>query len=431
MGSMHFAKKKQLQDTELSGNPWNILIVDDEPSVHEMTRLVLKNFIYNNKGLDFTSAYSGKEAIEQLTQYPNQFAIVLLDVIMESDDAGLIVAQKIREELLNDEIRIILRTGQPGMFPEQEIVEKYDINDYKEKTDLTSVKLYTLMRTSLKAYEAVMLSKNYARQLEEQVAQEVAKNQEQHKMMLAQTKQAAAGEVLSMIASQWREPLSIISASANNILIDIQLGEEITTENLEKELNWIVKEMTSLSEMIEQFENYFSESESEQTFSLNLYIDDLCKFSQSLLKMFKIALLKELERDIEVSFPKSVFSQVFVNIIKNAYNVFKIRKNEHSDLERSITIQSHIDEEYFTIDIADNAGGIDPLAIEHIFEPHIASNEESNRTGLGLYLSKITVEEQLMGTICVANTQEGCCFTIKLPRVHAKSEDESLNNLLD
>jgi two-component system, NtrC family, sensor kinase len=431
MGFMHFAKKEQPRAAEELDEPWNILIVDDESSVHEMTRLVLKNFTYNNKGLDFTSAYSGKEAIEQLTQYPNRFAIVLLDVIMESDDAGLIVTQKIREELLNDEIRIILRTGQPGMFPEQEIVEKYDINDYKEKTDLTSVKLYTLMRTSLKAYEAVMLSKNYAHQLEEQVAQEIAKNQEQEKMILAQTKQAAAGEVLSMIASQWREPLAVISASANNMLIDLQLGEEIPAQNLEKELNGIVQEMTSLSETIEQFQNYFSESESEQAFSLNLYIEDLCKFSQSLLKMFKIALLQELDRDIEVSFPKSAFSQVFVTIIRSVYDVFKRRKNEHVNLQRSIIVRSHIDEEWFSIEIADNAGELEPLSIEHIFEPNFTANAEFEHVGHGLYLSKITVEEELGGTIAVENTQEGCRFSIKLPRIHVKPEDKNLNALLD
>ncbi len=431
MGLMQFAQKTQTKAVEEPDDYWDILIVDDEPDVHDMTRLVLKNFVYNTKGLRFTSAYNGKEAIETLKESPDTFAMVLLDVIMESDDAGLIVAQKIREELHNDEIRIILRTGQPGMVPEEEVVEKYDINDYKEKTDLTSVKLYTLMRTSLKAYEAVKLGKEYAHKLEERVAEEVAKNREQEKLMLAQTRQAAAGEVLSMIASQWREPLAVISASANNILVDLQLGETIDPQTLEHELDRIVNDMVSLSETIEQFQNYFSEYESEKSFSLNLYIDELCTFSESLLKMFKITLVRDFDTDTEVSFPKGALSQVFVSLIKNTYDAFKIRKNAHTDLERRIIVSTHISENDLTISLTDNAGGIEPSALEHIFESGFTTHSNLGRAGLGLYLGKTTVEEQLNGSISAENTADGCRFTITLPRIHTpKENDNQANELL-
>jgi signal transduction histidine kinase len=432
MGLMKFAKKEQSKNVVNPDEYWDILIVDDEPNVHEITRLVLKNFIYNFKELRFTSAFSGEEALAELGNNPDKFAMVLLDVIMESDDAGLIVAQKIREELKNDEVRIILRTGQPGMVPEQEVVEKYDINDYKEKTDLTSVKLYTLMRTSLKAYEAVKLSKEYAQRLEERVAEEVAKNEEKEKMILAQAKQAAAGEVLSMIASQWREPLGTISASANNILVDLQLGEEITPEQLEEALDEIVNEMLSLSETIEQFQNYFSESQNENTFSLNLYIDDLCKFSESLLKMFKISLLKNLDNDMEVSFSKSAFSQVFVNLIKTAYDLFKRRKNEHTDLERSITIETIANDATVIIRLTDNAGGIDENLVKNIFDPNVTDKGALGPSGVALHLSKITVEEQLNGSLAIQNTQDGSTFMITLPLDHTDDMDEAmLNQILE
>jgi response regulator RpfG family c-di-GMP phosphodiesterase len=113
---------------------------------------VLSDFIFKNKKLEFLSAYSGEEAIEVLKENKN-IAIILLDVVMETDHAGLDVVQRIRDELNNNIIRIILRTGQPGYAPEKDVIQKYDINDYKEKTDLSDVKLYTTIMSALRSYK--------------------------------------------------------------------------------------------------------------------------------------------------------------------------------------------------------------------------------------------------------------------------------------
>lgn len=150
MAKMNFAKKES-KIIPQNENCFKILIVDDEEEVHNITKSVLRNFTFEDKGIEILSAFSGKEAIEIL-KTTQDVALVLLDVVMETDDAGLIVAKKIREELNNKNIRIVLRTGQPGCAPEKEVIDNYDINDYKEKTELTSIKLYTTIVAALRSY---------------------------------------------------------------------------------------------------------------------------------------------------------------------------------------------------------------------------------------------------------------------------------------
>jgi response regulator RpfG family c-di-GMP phosphodiesterase len=143
------------EETPQNTGSWKILIVDDEPEIHAVTKLALSDFSLNGVGLSFLSAYSGEEAIEHLKEHPD-IAVVLLDVVMETDDAGLIVANRIRNELDNHFTRIILRTGQPGQAPEKHVIVNYDINDYKSKTELTAQKLFTVIIAALRSYRDIM-----------------------------------------------------------------------------------------------------------------------------------------------------------------------------------------------------------------------------------------------------------------------------------
>lgn len=136
-------------------DPWKVLIVDDEPAVHDVTKLVLGNFRFEDRPLYFLHARSAAEA-KQLLAENRDVAVMLLDVVMESDQAGLEVVRHVREALDNHFVRIVLRTGQPGQAPEHEIIAAYDINDYKDKTELTAQKLRTMMYATLRAYRDVM-----------------------------------------------------------------------------------------------------------------------------------------------------------------------------------------------------------------------------------------------------------------------------------
>lgn len=133
---------------------WRVLIVDDDVDVHAVTRLALRNVSFKGRELELFSAYSGREAFDILRDTPD-IALVLLDVVMETDDAGLILARRIREELHNAIVRVVLRTGQPGQAPEQRVIIEYDINDYKAKTELTTQKLFTTVISALRAYESL------------------------------------------------------------------------------------------------------------------------------------------------------------------------------------------------------------------------------------------------------------------------------------
>lgn len=150
-------------DEEVAGEktePWKILIVDDEEEIHTVTKMALEDYQLDGRGIEFLSAFSAKEAKELLKQH-HEVAVVLLDVVMEDDHAGLELARYIREILRNDVVRIILRTGQPGQAPERQVILDYDINDYKTKTELTSIKLFTIVTASLRAYmQLIRLEKN-------------------------------------------------------------------------------------------------------------------------------------------------------------------------------------------------------------------------------------------------------------------------------
>jgi len=151
MNKLKFASKKDDNSSALPKSTWKILIADDEPEVHTITKTVLSNFEFENSKLEFVSTYSGEETVRVLKENPD-VAIILLDVVMETDDAGLVVAKKIRDELQNHLVRIILRTGQPGSAPEKDVINRYEINDYKEKTELTTTKLYTTVMSALRSY---------------------------------------------------------------------------------------------------------------------------------------------------------------------------------------------------------------------------------------------------------------------------------------
>ncbi|WP_207063663.1 DUF3369 domain-containing protein [Motiliproteus sp. SC1-56] len=140
---------------EVHRSPWRVLIIDDESEVHKVTKLALKRFSFDGRPLAFLSAYSAREARALLKSTP-EVAVILLDVVMETESAGLDLVRFIRRDLQNHTSRIVLRTGQPGQAPEREVVREYDINDYKAKTELTSQKLFTLMHASLRSYRDIV-----------------------------------------------------------------------------------------------------------------------------------------------------------------------------------------------------------------------------------------------------------------------------------
>ncbi|MGJ4927348.1 ATP-binding response regulator [Bradyrhizobium sp. HKCCYLS2038] len=149
---LHLIEDTGFDEEDHSARKWKIAVIDDDHAVHEGTRFALSDYSLNGQGLEILSAYSAAEGRTLMREHPD-VAAVLLDVIMETDVAGLELVEYIRNEIRNETVRIILRTGQPGQAPERRVIVQYDINDYKAKTELTADKLFTSLTAALRGYQ--------------------------------------------------------------------------------------------------------------------------------------------------------------------------------------------------------------------------------------------------------------------------------------
>ncbi len=148
-------EQEPAKDSVVSRKKWRILVIDDDDSVHQVTKLVLANADIENRPIEITSVYSSEEA-KTILEKDDSFCMAFVDVVMETDHAGLELVEWIRKDLKNQAIRLVLRTGQAGTAPEAKVIREFDINDYKEKTDFTSGKMITTVYASIRAYRDIM-----------------------------------------------------------------------------------------------------------------------------------------------------------------------------------------------------------------------------------------------------------------------------------
>jgi len=207
-----FLSEDTHSDTPEIIGTWNVLVVDDDEEIHSVTRLALSDLVVNDKSLNFIHAYSGSEALKIIEDMGASIAIILLDVVMESDDAGLTVAKTMREEMKIMEPRIILRTGQPGYAPEEQVIKDYDINDYKTKTELTRSKLVTTIIASLRSYQQI-LTINQSRLGLQKIIVSAANLMEEHSV-----KSFCEGVVTQISSLMGLEAGGVVCAKAGSIL---------------------------------------------------------------------------------------------------------------------------------------------------------------------------------------------------------------------
>lgn len=165
-------------------HPWKVLVVDDDREVHAVSAMVLRDLVFLERPIRLYSAYSAAEALE-LMRSEEDVALILLDVVMETEDAGLTLVRSIRRDLANRSVRIMLRTGQAGHAPEESVILEYDINDYREKTELDSRKLLTSVIASLRSYNDLMTIRAMNEELEGKVAARTAELEEANRRLLA------------------------------------------------------------------------------------------------------------------------------------------------------------------------------------------------------------------------------------------------------
>ena len=231
----------------------------------------------------------------------------------------------------------------------------------------------------------------------------------QHEILIKQSRHAAMGEMIDMIAHQWRQPLSAITMDASNMLLDIAL-ENFNTTEAEKYANHITQQTQHLSQTIDDFRNFFKSDKVISEVNIREILDSTLSILKNSLENNNIELITSYETDKTVKTYPRELTQVFVNIINNSKNALIANKQDNS----SINIRVREDGEYINISICDNGGGIDIDILPKVFDPHFSTKDEKTGTGLGLYMSKMIIEEHLHGTIEVYNSDEGVCFTVKL-----------------
>ena len=248
--------------------------------------------------------------------------------------------------------------------------------------------------------------------LEERIKEEVEKNRKKDSILIHNSKLAQMGEMMSLIAHQWRQPLSAISATSTGLHVKIELGkydEAFFLSSLDK----IEEYVKHLSTTVNDFTDFFKPSKKPKKTTTAYMIERALFIMSASLRKNSIDVMVEDRAETEFStYPNEVI-QVLINLIKNAENILLKREIE----KPIISVTSYEKGAYHFIEVSDNAGGIKEEIIDKIFEPYFTTRNSEESTGLGLYMSKFIIEESCGGTLKVHNSNEGAVFTIKLKKM--------------
>ena len=233
----------------------------------------------------------------------------------------------------------------------------------------------------------------------------------QQNLLIEQSKHAAMGEMISMIAHQWRQPLQAVSILVQKLPLTKMIDGEITDELVDSVVDDVGKQLQYMSKTIDDFRDFFKPNRSKETIDISIIVNKSIDFLGYLLKANSIKLNMKNNMKVEVFVYLNEIVQAIINIIKNSCDAL----NEKDIEEKFINIRTEKKDDYIYIMIEDNAGGIPSNVIGKIFEPYFSTKTNKNGTGLGLYMCKTIIEHHSQGTISVENTNIGAQFTIKLP----------------
>jgi signal transduction histidine kinase len=244
-----------------------------------------------------------------------------------------------------------------------------------------------------------------------QLQRQLQEMSKKDKMLTLQSKQAVMGEMISMIAHQWRQPLSTVTLNISNLQVKKLLGEKISEEELDSAFENISDTIVYLSETIDDFQTYFRPDKELHSVDINELVQKAIGFVEPRLKKTTIEIRFFSQQRIVVNTYQNELIQVFLNIINNAVDELIERNIKHPQ----VTINVFNREKEIAINIADNAGGISQENIDSIFEPYF-STKGKNGTGLGLYMSQMIMQKQFHTEIDVKSTSYGSIFTVVVPK---------------
>jgi len=274
-----------------------------------------------------------------------------------------------------------------------------------ENGEITHFLGYILDITDTKMLELEIYELN--KNLHQEVTKQTSENIKKDKLLQEQSKLADMGEMVGSIAHQWRQPLNSLNINIQNLDDDFEDGlidKNFIDNFIEKQTQTI----QFMSQTIDDFRNFFRVDKIKKTFSVKKALDSTISIQNAQLKNYNIS-VKFTGKDFKTEAVHSEFLQVLLNIITNAKDSILEQKLEHGK------IQIDINQETNTIKISDNAGGVPKGIIGRIFEPYFTTKEQGKGTGMGLYMSKVIIEQNIGGKLEVTNDENGAVFTIKLP----------------
>ncbi len=240
---------------------------------------------------------------------------------------------------------------------------------------------------------------------------DITELQDKEDIMIAQSRQAAMGDMLTMIAHQWRQPLSIISMVSNNIHAQLELQGKIKAKEIKEYIKTLDEQSSYLSDTIDDFRNFFKPDIAKETMSFNSIFDKILTLLQKSLQNNDIPLTLPKNGNLEISTYPNQLIQVIINIINNSKDAIKENNSEHG----VITVSIDENKQSVVLNISDNGGGIDPAIKDKLGQPYV-STKSKNGTGLGVYMSTIIVSKHLGGKLYWDSDDKNTCFHIKLPK---------------
>ena len=307
----------------------------------------------------------------------------------------------------------------------EKLIEKLFVN--QDKKNLQKIKQYYKEPTKLPKNEQTMITKSNEKrvgilnavQLENENSMDAAiyliaivditDIQKKDELMISQSRQAAMGDMLAMIAHQWRQPLSVISMISNNIQAQLELQESIEPKSLREFIHLLDNQTQYLSHTIDDFRNFFKPDKSKEMLSLDSIIEKLKNLVQKSLDNNEITLKYPKNLNINIYTYQNQLMQVLINIINNAKDAIK----EHKTQDGLISINVTTNKKETILKVCDNGGGIREDVKEKLGEPYVTTKSE-NGTGLGIYMSKIIVSKHLGGRLFWESDSRGSCFYISI-----------------
>ncbi|XPV68092.1 MAG: sensor histidine kinase [Halarcobacter sp.] len=239
---------------------------------------------------------------------------------------------------------------------------------------------------------------------------DISKLKSAEELLIVQSRHAAMGEMIGMLAHQWRQPITIISMEINNLLIDLEM-ENIDLESFKTHCYGILNETSYLSQTIEDFKSFFKPQKSKEHVTIEKILNNAKNILGKTLVYENISFDIQCDENYELYTYSTQLLQVIINILNNAKEALL----EHRRDDRFIKIIIEKVQEDLLISISDNAGGIKEDILDKIFEPYFSTKNEKNGTGLGLYISDTIIKKHLLGSLSVKNINGGACFIIKIP----------------